>query len=150
MILAGRRINDSMGNYIAETTVIQLKKAGVNPVKSKVAVFGITFKENCPDIRNTKVPEIINQLKNYGCEVLVTDVFADFQETKNKLNINLISKSDISNCDAVVLTVSHNEYKEMSSKSWQKFFKKKGVFIDVKSIFSKDYFINNQIDYWRL
>ena len=86
IILAGRRINDGMGKYIANCTIEQMTKAKINPVNSRVAIFGMTFKENCPDLRNTKVIEIINFLSDYGCKVLVNDLMADKTEAKNIYN----------------------------------------------------------------
>ena len=150
MILAGRRINDTMDKYIADSTISEMTKAGINPVGAKIAVLGLTFKENCPDLRNTKVPGIIKNLKVYGCEVVVSDPFADKDEAREHLNLKLVELSKVTKKDAVILAVGHNEYNEISKEQWQTFFNGKGIFIDVKSIYKKDYFNNTNINHWRL
>jgi len=150
IILAGRRINDSMGKFIADCTIIEMAKARINPVGAKIAVFGLTFKENCPDLRNTKVPGIINHLQTHGCKILVSDPYADADESKYYYNIDLLDKDQISNCEAVVAAVSHDEYKVITKENWQKIIKNKGVFIDVKSMFSRDFFFGTNITHWRL
>jgi len=150
MILAGRRINDTMGKYIADKTILEMSKAGINPVGASIAVLGITFKENCPDLRNTKVPDIIDHLKTYGCEIKVTDPFADSEEAKKRLNIELLDLDQISGIDAAIFAVAHNNYKELTKDYCQKMFNGNGVFIDVKSIFEKDYFTETNITHWRL
>jgi UDP-N-acetyl-D-galactosamine dehydrogenase len=150
MILAGRRINDSMGKYIADNTIIEMTKAGINPVGSNVAVLGITFKENCPDLRNTKVTNIINQLKQYSCDVLVTDAYADKKEANILCNIDLVDLEKIRNVDAVIVAVAHDQYKSMKQTDWLGVFNGKGVFIDVKSIYDKNYFNDTSINHWRL
>ena len=150
MILAGRRINDTMGKYIADNTIVEMTRAGINPVGAKIAIFGITFKENCPDLRNTKVPDIINHLQTYGCEIKVTDSFADPDEAKEHLNIDLLELDKINRSDAVIMAVAHDQYKKMNKDEWEKIFKNKGIFIDVKSIFEKDYFTGTKIIHWRL
>ena len=150
IILAGRRINDSMGKYIADNAIIEMTKVGINPVGAKVAVLGITFKENCPDLRNTKVPDIIDHLKTYGCEIKVTDPFADSEEAKKRLNIELLDLDQISGIDAAIVAVAHNNYKEFTKDHCQKMFNGKGVLIDVKSIYEKDYFVDSNINHWRL
>ena len=150
IILAGRRINDSMGNYIAKTTIMEMSKAGINFVGAKVAVFGITFKENCPDIRNTKVPYIIDHLKIYGCKITVFDPFADINEAKKHLNIDLLDINQYSKSNVVILAVAHDDYKEFNKEQWQEMFNGNGVLIDVKSIYEKDYFTDTNIIHWRL
>jgi len=150
IILAGRRINESMGKFIAGCTITEMAKAKINPVGAKIAVFGLTFKENCPDLRNTKVPDIIKHLQTRGCKILVSDPYADADESKYYYNIDLLDKDQISNCDAVVVAVAHDEYKAITKENWQKIIKNKGVFIDVKSMFSRDFFSGTNITQWRL
>ena len=150
MILAGRRINDSIGKYIAGITIKEIIKAGINPFGAKVAVLGITFKENCPDLRNTKVPDFINHLHTYGCETKVTDPFADINEARNKFKIDLLDLDKISKSDAVIIAVAHDEYKGIAKEQWQKMFNSNCVFIDVKSIYDKEFFADTGINYWRL
>jgi UDP-N-acetyl-D-galactosamine dehydrogenase len=150
MILAGRRINDTVGKYIADNTITEMVKSGINPVGAKVAVLGITFKENCPDLRNTKVPDIINHLNTYDCEIKISDPFADVDEAKDFYTIDLLEKDQLTNCDVVIVAVSHDEYKKIAKEKWQEMFNGRGVFIDVKSIFEKDFFTNTGINHWRL
>jgi len=150
MILAGRRINDNMDKYIADSTISEMTKAGINPVGAKIAVLGLTFKENCPDLRNTKVPSIIKNLKVYGSEVVVSDPFADKDEAREQLNLKLVDLSEVTKKDAVILAVGHNDYKEISKEQWQTFFNGRGIVIDVKSIYDSDFFTNTEIKHWRL
>jgi len=150
MVLAGRRINDTMGKYIADNTIVEMTKAGINPVGAKIAILGITFKENCPDLRNTKVPDIIDHLKSYGCKITVSDPFADMNEAKKHLNIDLLDLDQIARSDVVILTVAHDDYKEFNKEQWQNMFNSNGVFIDVKSIFNNDFFTGTNINHWRL
>ena len=150
MILAGRRINDGMGKFIADITISKMAKAGINLVAANVAVFGLTFKENCPDLRNTKVISVINNLKQYNCNVIVTDSYADKNEAKNTYNNFLVELNQINEVDAVILAVAHDQYKSISINRWQNILKKNGVLIDVKSIFPKGYFTKISINHWRL
>lgn len=150
MILAGRRINDAMGKNIADNTIIEMAKAGINPVGAKVAILGITFKENCPDLRNTKVPDVIKHLKTFGCEINVTDPFASANEAKEHLNIDLLDLNKIDRCDAIIVAVAHDVYKTKIKKLWQKLLNDNGVLIDVKSIYDKEFFSDTGISYWRL
>ena len=150
LILSGRRINEAMGKYIADNTIVEMAKAGFTHVGAKVAILGITFKENCPDLRNTKVLDIISHLKTYGCEINVTDPLADINEAKEHLNIDLLDINQIPESDAVVCAVAHDVYKNITKEKWQKIFNKGGAFIDVKSIYKKDYFNNTNINHWRL
>jgi UDP-N-acetyl-D-galactosamine dehydrogenase len=150
MILAGRRINDRMGEYIADSTIIEMNKAGINPVGAKVAVFGLTFKENCSDLRNTKVKNIITYLNKCKCDVIVTDAFADETEAKNSYNIDLTDLNQINHVDAVILAVSHDQYKSMQIEDWQNIINTKGIFMDVKSIYDNEFFSDTSISHWRL
>ena len=150
MILAGRRINDGMGKFIADTTISEMAKAGINPVNSKVAVFGLTFKENCPDLRNTKVINVIKNLKKYNCNVIVTDCFASKDEAKNIYNIDLVELNQINDIDAVILAVAHDEYKSIKIDNWVDIMNRKGIFIDIKSVFPINYFLDSTINHWRL
>jgi UDP-N-acetyl-D-glucosamine/UDP-N-acetyl-D-galactosamine dehydrogenase len=150
MILAGRRINDGMSKFIADTTISEMTKVGINPVGAKVAVFGLTFKENCPDLRNSKVIYLIENLKIYNCKIVVTDSFADQDEAKNMYDVTLTKLDQIKDLDAIVLAVGHNDYKFIKSEHWEKILNKNAVFIDVKSTYSKDYFIDTTINHWRL
>jgi len=150
MILAGRRINDNMGKFVAENTIAQIVKAGVNPVGARVAVLGLTFKENCPDLRNTKVPDIIERLKMHDCEVATFDSVADKKEAKEYYNVDLLDLDRASNFDAIILAVAHDEYKSMSKEDVKSKLNSNGVLIDVKSVYEKDFFNNTKINHWRL
>jgi UDP-N-acetyl-D-galactosamine dehydrogenase len=118
IILAGRRINDNMGIYVANQVIKLMIKKGYKIEGSKVLVLGITFKENCPDIRNSRVIDVINELQEFGCDVHITDPWADAEEVKKEYNLDLIQhlKLNIKNYDAVILAVAHDEYKEIDSK----------------------------------
>ena len=110
IILSGRRINDDMGKYVAENTVKNLIKANKQIQGAKVAILGFTFKEDCPDTRNSKVIDIVNELKEYGVNVIITDPIADKDEVKHEYGLELSDYSDVENVDAVVLAVPHKEY----------------------------------------
>tara|TARA_Y100001980_G_C14423948_1_gene214192 strand:- start:275 stop:823 length:549 start_codon:yes stop_codon:yes gene_type:complete len=150
IILAGRRINDGMAKYISDLTIKEMTRKGINPVDAKVAVLGLTFKENCPDTRNTKSVNIIENLLKYDCDVVVSDPYADISEAKERFNIEIKNLDTLEDINAVVLCVAHSEYDNINLKSWKKLFSKKGVFIDVKSVYNKGFFSNSDISYWRL
>ena len=138
IILAGRRINDGMGIFVANKTIKQMIKKGLKVNNADILVLGITFKENCPDIRNSKVIDIINELKEFGCNVDIFDPWADKNEVLNEYKFDLITnKSDINinKYSAVILAVAHNEFKNLDFL----FMKKSGaVIFDVKGTLSKD------------
>ncbi len=150
IILAGRRINDNMGQYIAENTIIELAKKGINAIGSKVLIMGLTFKENCPDMRNTKIVSIKEHLTEYNCRVDVTDPFANKSEAKKLFDIDLIEFDLIRGYDAVILAVKHDKYLQLSKSIWSKIVKKNGVLIDVKSAITKKMFSKNDISHWKL
>jgi UDP-N-acetyl-D-glucosamine/UDP-N-acetyl-D-galactosamine dehydrogenase len=150
MILAGRRINDGMGKFIADSAITEMARVGINPVRAKVAIFGLTFKENCPDLRNTKVISIIENLNLYNCEVIVTDQYANRNEAKEIYNIDLVPFNHISNIDVAIVAVAHSEYTKIKLTKWEKIIKNVGVFIDIKSIYDIDYFNKSNISHWRL
>lgn len=153
IILSGRRINDNMGKYVAENIVKNLIKAEVQIKDSKVAVLGLTFKENCPDIRNTKVVDIIKELKEYGINPLITDPLSDKQEAYREYGLELTDISDICELDALVVAVGHKEYVSMGQKEIEKMFNKKNktkVLIDIKGILDKKEFEKENYLYWSL
>jgi len=127
-----------------------MTKVGINPVGAKVAIFGLTFKENCPDLRNTKVIDIIENLKMYNCNVVVTDSFAIKDEAKDIYNVTLTKLDKIKDLDAIILAVGHDDYKKIKVTDWEKILNKNCVFIDIKSIYSIDYFMDTTINHWRL
>ena len=166
VISAGRRINDSMAKFVVENTVKSLIKADKRIKGSKVAVLGMTFKEDCPDTRNSKVIDIISELKEYDIDVIVTDPYADKEEVKKYYNLDLVDLKEIKNVDAIIIAVSHSEYRNLEVKDLIKLYEKeqvldevavdinneekKLVLIDVKGIVDKDECLKNNINYWSL
>ncbi len=128
IILAGRRLNDNMGLYVANQVIKLMIKKGQKINGSKVLVLGITFKENCPDIRNSRVIDVIQELKEFGCDVDVSDYWADAEEVKHEYNLELKNDIDTDTYDAVVLAVSHDNYRTLA------FHNKEQVIFDIKSI----------------
>ncbi|WP_321777716.1 nucleotide sugar dehydrogenase [Sulfurimonas sp.] len=128
LILGARQINNGMGKYVAERTIKLMIQKGINIKNSKVLILGITFKENCPDIRNTRVIDIIDELKDYGCDIDISDYWADETEVMNEYKLKLHNDMDINAYQAVVVAVAHDKYKSL------KFNNEKQVVFDIKSI----------------
>jgi UDP-N-acetyl-D-galactosamine dehydrogenase len=150
VILAGRRINDSMGAYIAQRTVKELIHARIRVEGARVVILGLTFKENCSDIRNTRVIDIIHEFREYGIEPLVHDPLADPQEARSVYGIRLL-KDLPANVDAVILAVAHKTYAEAGvSVIKDMLTPDRGVVIDVKDFYHPDDFKEKAIRYWRL
>ncbi|QAZ38495.1 nucleotide sugar dehydrogenase [Methylibium sp. Pch-M] len=150
VILAGRRINDGMGKYIAEQTVKQMIGGGSYVKGAKVNVLGLTFKENCPDLRNSKVIDIIQELKSYGIEVFVHDPEADAEEAMHEYGVKLLPWDELPRADAIVAAVAHNEYKSLTASDFTRKVVKGGNFIDVKANFDEKDLQANGIKVWRL
>lgn len=151
IILSGRRINDDMGKYVAENIVKNLIKADKTVKNAKVAILGFTFKENCPDTRNTKIIDIINELKEYGITPIVADPIADAEEAKKLYGIEFVSIDTIKEMDAVVLAVAHDIFKEMKLNNIDSFFNEgRRVLIDIKGILNRKEYENAGYSYWRL
>jgi UDP-N-acetyl-D-glucosamine/UDP-N-acetyl-D-galactosamine dehydrogenase len=150
IILAGRRINDHMGKYIAEKTVKMMIAADLHVRESRVGVLGLTFKENCPDLRNSRVPDIVKELSTYGIEVLVHDPMADPQEAKAFYGIDLISYEKLANLDAVVVAVSHAFYEEEGLDGVARILVPGGCLVDVKSMFDPADVEKFNVNFWRL
>ena len=153
VILAGRRINDGMGKYVAENTVKQMIKSGKVIKGSRVLILGLTFKEDVPDIRNTKVVDIVSELKDYGIEVLIHDPFANAEETRHEYSLELTSLSDVGKVDAVIYAVSHKAFANMATQTFVDFCSNgsgKGVVVDVKSTLSRDEIEAAGLSYWSL
>ena len=138
VILAGRRINDSMPKFIAEQTIKELIKANCNVKGAKVNVLGLTFKENCPDLRNSKVAELIDELKSYGVELHVHDPVADAEEARREYGVELESWESLPRAEVIIAAVSHQEFIEKSISDFQSKVIEKGCFIDVKSQFDQE------------
>jgi UDP-N-acetyl-D-galactosamine dehydrogenase len=150
VILAGRRINDGMGKYIAEQTVKQLIEADL-PVKgADVVVLGLTFKEDCPDLRNSKVIDVIRELQTYGVQVHVHDPVASTVDAENEYEVRLKSWAQLPKAQAIVAAVSHKEYKELTPAAIAEMTVPGGVFVDVKSIFDPLALAAAGLRVWRL
>ena len=135
VILSGRKINDSMGRYIANQIVKGLSKKKINPLRSNILLMGFTFKENCPDVRNTKVVDIVSELQDFGLKVDVYDPIAHSKTVKIEYGVELISKPKINHYDAVVLAVAHNCFRKMGLQEVKKFGNETHIFFDLKSVF---------------
>lgn len=154
IILAGRRINDDMGKYVAEQTVKKLISADVAVRKAKVGILGFTFKENCPDTRNTKIIDIVNELKEYGIEPVIFDPIADAQEAKKLYGVEFVEEDEIKDMDVVILAVAHETFKDITMKKINTMFKEKSndrkVIIDIKGCLNRKEYENAGYIYWRL
>ena len=135
VILAGRRINDGMGAYVAQETVKNMIANGVQVKGAKVNVLGLTFKENCPDLRNSKVVDVIRELQSFGCDVHVHDPLGEAKEAEHEYGISLTAWDDLPACDAIVAAVSHSAYMEKSFAELTAKLNKGGAFTDVKSAY---------------
>jgi UDP-N-acetyl-D-glucosamine/UDP-N-acetyl-D-galactosamine dehydrogenase len=127
-----------------------LIKNNINPSNAKIAILGITFKENCPDLRNTKVVDIKENLEKYNCKVIVSDEFAANKESISELNIPLVDLDQIQKMDALIIAVEHKKYTQFNIKDFEKFLNPNGCLIDVKSIYKIDYFSKTSFTHWRL
>lgn len=151
IIAAGRRVNDGMGKYVADEIVKGLIKNDKKVKGARVGIFGITFKENCPDVRNTKVIDIIDELRNFSVECIVTDCIADSREVKAEYGLDLNNISDMKELDAVVVAVAHDEYKNKDISQYSELFGKgEKLFVDIKGIFNKEDIQDNGMKYWSL
>lgn len=153
IILSGRRINDDMGKYVAESMVKNLIKADI-PVKgAKVAVLGFTFKENCPDTRNTKVIDIYKELGEYGITPIVVDPAADADEAKRLYGITFDTIDAVKDMDAVIVAVAHNQFLNFKKEDVDKFYyfgHSKKVLMDIKGLFDRKEYLTEDYIYWRL
>ena len=152
VILAGRRINDDMGKYVAENLVKTLIKAKIPVEGAKVGILGFTFKDNCPDTRNTRVIDIVNELGEYEIKPLIYDPVADASDAERLYGIKFTAESKFKNLDAVIIAVAHNEFKTLDVKKLAAMYGKRGrkVLIDVKGILDKKAFQKAGYLYWRL
>ncbi len=150
VILAGRRINDSMGKFIAQRTIKEMIRAGHDVSGCTITVLGLTFKENCPDLRNSKVMDIINELKDYGVNVQVCDPEADPEEAVHEYGITLTPMAKLKPASAVVLAVAHKSFCKLTAPELLKLMKDKPVLIDVKSVYNASVMKQSGISVWRL
>lgn len=150
VILAGRRINDGMAAYVAQQTVKQLIRAG-SPVKdAKVNILGLTFKENCPDLRNSKVADVVRELLDFGCDVTVHDPVAKSHEALHEYGIKLTDWEDLPEADAIIAAISHKEYLALSPSELLTKLKHGGIFVDVKSAYDALAIRQAGFTLWRL
>lgn len=150
VILAGRRINDNMAKFIAEQTIKQIIKAGFNVRGAKVNVLGLTFKENCPDLRNSKVIDVIHELKDYGVEIHVCDPVTSAEEANHEYAVELESWENLPCAEAMIVAVSHQEFVSKTVPELQSKVVKNGCFIDVKSQFNQAELNESGLNVWRL
>jgi UDP-N-acetyl-D-galactosamine dehydrogenase len=150
VILAGRRINDGMGKFVAEQTIKQLVRRG-HPVKDfPIIVLGLTFKEDCPDLRNSRVIDVIRELQSYGAKVIVHDPVADAKEARHEYGVDLRSWEDLPSAAAIVVAVNHREFKNRPIGDFLSKLEKNGVITDVKSMFETAAFAGSGVELWRL
>lgn len=153
IILSGRRINDDMGKYCAESLVKQLIKNDISVKGARVAILGFTFKENCPDTRNTKVIDIVNELREYGIDPIIVDPVADKKEAKALYGIEIQDMDAIKELDALVIAVCHKEFETLSQEQIASYYSPEHstkVFVDLKGMFNKKDYADDAWDYWRL
>lgn len=154
IILNGRIVNDSMGAFIADRAIHKMIEAGQAPKKSKVVILGLTFKENCPDTRNSKVYDIIKQLNNYGIEPEVADPWANEEEAMHEYGVTLTKLDNIADADCVIVAVAHNEYRALNLETIKKMYRESNddekVLIDVKGIYKISDLELSGVRWWRL
>lgn len=154
IILNGRIVNDSMGSYIADAAIKQMIDAGQAPKKSKVVILGITFKENCPDIRNSKVDDIIKHLNTYGIKPIVVDPWASERDVMQEYGVELKPIDEVKEADCIIVAVAHNEFRTISLEKIKAMFKEcddnHKVLIDVKGLYKMDDLKKSEMKYWRL
>lgn len=154
IILSGRRINDDMGKYVAENVVKKLIADDKAVRNARVAILGFTFKENCPDTRNTKIIDIVNELREYGIEPMIADPAADADEAKRLYGVEFCDVADVKDCDAVVLAVAHEEFSGFDMAYIDSMFKagenEKKVLVDIKGVLNRKEYESAGYSYWRL
>lgn len=154
IILNGRIVNDGMGKFVADAAIKQMISAGQTPKKSKVVILGLTFKENCPDIRNSKVDDIIKRLHEYGIEPEVVDPWVDKKDALKEYSIILTDLKDIKDADCIIIAVAHDEFKALSLNALKQLYKSgndcEKILIDVKGIYSVDALKKTGMKWWRL
>ena len=152
IILNGRIVNDNMGKFVADASIKEMIKAGKAPKESKVVILGLTFKENCPDTRNSKVDDIIKRLNEYEIEPIVVDPWASERDAMHEYGVKLTKIEDVKDADCVIVAVAHNEFRALSLNDIKKFFKKgtEQVLIDVKGLYKVDELRASGMRWWRL
>lgn len=152
IILAGRKVNDGMGEFVADAAIKQMVLAGLAPARARVGVLGITFKEDCPDVRNSKVEDILNRFGQYGVEPMVSDPWADAADARRSYGVELVPMEEMKDLDCLVVAVAHRQFREMGAGDFKAMFAEgpddRKVLVDVKSILDKAEF--SRLRYWRL
>ena len=150
VILSGRRINDSMGRFIAQRAIKEMVRAGHNVLGSTVTVLGLTFKEDCADLRNSKVMDIIRELRDFGVQVQVTDPLADPEEARREYDVTLVPWAQLKPADAIVAAVAHADYRKLKPEDLLRLLHDRPVLIDVKGMYSPTALTAVGIRTWRL
>lgn len=151
VILAGRRINDNMARYVARATIKRMVKNNIDVTRATVGILGITFKENCPDIRNSKIVDVITEFKQWGINVAVCDPWADAEEVKQEYGIDLVDVHDKNQVDSLIVAVGHNEFRHLSASELRTWVRgEKPVLADVKSLFNRDEMLEQGFTVFRL
>lgn len=151
VILAGRRINDNMAQYVAQTTIKLMLNNKIDVATAKVGILGVTFKENCPDIRNSKIIDMIEEFKQWGVNVVVSDPWADAKEVKDEYGLDLVNIDERDPVDALVVAVGHKEYRALSAETLRSFVRTdKPVIADVKSLFDRTTLVKQGFTVFRL
>ena len=150
VILAGRRINDGMGKFIAEQTVKNLVRSGHQIKDAPIVVLGLTFKEDCPDLRNSRVIDVIRELQSYGAQVIVHDPVADANEAKHEYGVDLTPWTELPKAAAIVAAVAHDEFRKRPLSSYVSAMQPGGLLVDVKSLFDEAQLRALGVAVWRL
>lgn len=155
IILNGRQVNDSMGGFVADAAIKEMIEAGMAPKKATVVILGLTFKENCPDTRNSKVVDIIKRLKEYDIHPIVADAWADPEVAKHEYGVDLVPFEELPKADCIIVAVGHNAFRSMSMMQFKEMFKpelsdEEKVLIDVKSLYRMDELKASGMRFWRL
>ncbi|NZA40469.1 nucleotide sugar dehydrogenase, partial [Eubacterium callanderi] len=152
IILSGRRINDDMGKYVAENIVKQLLRKDISVKNARVAILGFTFKEDCPDTRNTKVIDIVKELRDYGIEPILCDPEADAEEAKREYSVTFTDYKDLKALDLMVIAVAHQSFKDKTLKDFDKLYQnpEAKILMDLKGILDKQICEKQNYTYWRL
>lgn len=154
IILSGRKVNDGMGAFVADATIKELIKVGKAPKNCKIAILGLTFKENCPDIRNSKVIDIINRLAEYDMKPMIVDPWANSSESMKEYGVQIEDIKNVKDMDCIILAVGHDEFKALDLQKIKEMYHKeddnKKVLIDVKGLFKVEDLNESGIQFWRL
>lgn len=154
IILAGRKVNDGMGAFVADAAIKQMVLAGKSPKTAKVAIFGLTFKEDCPDTRNSKVEDILIRLKEYGIEPIIVDSWASERDAMHEYGVTLTPMKDVKDLDCLILAVAHEEFRKMSITDYMRLFAdmpdEQKVLVDVKGMLNREELTASGVRFWRL